>query len=529
MQRLLFVVPLIFFHITLIAQSNIDVLHYKFEIELSDKSDTISGIATIDVKFLSASDSISLDLAGPKQPGSKGMLIYTQHDTDHPYIAIVRGDKVILDLSDTAKAGEERRFIIHYFGIPSDGLIISRNKYGKRTFFSDNWPDRAHHWIPCVDDPSDKASVEFIITAPDHYEVVSNGLLAEERKLPDSRKLTHWKEETPLPTKIMVIGVADFAVDTAGYVHDIPVTSWVFPENKKAGFYDYAQAKNVLAWFVDYIGPFPYKKLANVQSKTMFGGMENAGAIFYNESTVTGTRSEERLLAHEITHQWFGDMVTEKNFSHLWLSEGFATYLANVYLESIHGADRFNKEMKEDKEQVIDFARSSDQPVVDTFSPYMQLLNANSYQKGGWILHMLRRQLGDSIFHAIIRAYYTGYAGKNADTKDFQMICEQVSGKNLETFFHQWLYLPGIPQVEIKWRYDSKKKMVVLAVDQLQKHVFDFPLEIAIEIAGKTKTQQLLINKRSGQFSIPVKTSPVRVTADPGSSLLFESQVIKIR
>ncbi|MBL7742230.1 MAG: M1 family metallopeptidase [Chitinophagaceae bacterium] len=527
MQRLLFVLPLIFFQYTLVAQNNIDVLHYKFEIELSDKSDTISGIATIDVKFLSESGSISFALIGPKQPGSKGMLIYTQHDTLHPFIAIVRDDKVILDLSDTAKAGEERRFIIHYFGVPSDGLIISRNKYGHRTFFSDNWPDRAHHWIPCIDDPSDKASVEFIITAPSHYKVVSNGILQVEKELPDNRKLTHWKEDVPLPTKIMVIGIADFAVDTAGYVNNIPVTSWVFPENKKAGFYDYAQAKDILSYFNNYIGLYPYKKLANVQSKTIFGGMENAGAIFYHENSVTGKRSEERLLAHEIVHQWFGDMATERNFSHLWLSEGFATYLSNIYLESEYGRERMEKEMKEDREQVIDFARSSEQAVVDTISPYMKLLNANSYQKGGWVLHMLRRQLGDSVFRSLIKNYYASYAGKNADTKDFQKICEHTSGKSLETFFRQWLYTPGLPKLEIKWKYDAKKKIVVLSIDQLQKDLFDFPLEIEIQSAKGKRQQSLRVSKRSQLFSLPVKVTPLKVTADPNTSLLFEGSVSK--
>ncbi len=129
--------------------------------------------------------------------------------------------------------------------------------------------------------------------------------------------------------------------------------SWVYPENKKEGFYDYAVAKDILTYHINYIGPYPYKKLANVQSKTSFGGMENAGAIFYAENQLTVYRQEEELLSHEIVHQWFGDMATEKSFAHLWLSEGFATYLTHMYIESKYGTDSLNKEMRIDRDELL--------------------------------------------------------------------------------------------------------------------------------------------------------------------------------
>jgi aminopeptidase N len=254
--------------------------------------------------------------------------------------------------------------------------------------------------------------------------------------------------------------------------------------------------------------------------------MENAGAIFYAESSVTGNGQDEDLLAHEIAHQWFGDMATEKNFSNLWLSEGFATYLANIYLESKYGTDRMDKEMKEDRQQVVDYASTSDRPVVDSISPYKSLLNTNSYQKGGWVLHMLRRQLGDSIFHSIIRNYYAAYAGKNADTRDFQKICEQSSGKDLRSFFQQWLYSPGLPKLQVKWKYNTKKKIVLLTVTQLQKNIFSFPLDIEIKTAtGKSQLKTLPVTRQTQQFSIPLKGKPVKINLDPETSLLFEGSV----
>jgi aminopeptidase N len=226
----------------------------------------------------------------------------------------------------------------------------------------------------------------------------------EESNLKNNLKLTHWKEEISLPTKIMVIGVASFAVNYIGNVNDcIPVSSWVFPENKEAGFYDYAMAKDILNFYINYIGPYPYKKLANVQSKTIFGGMENAGAIFYHENSVVGHREEESLFAHEIVHQWFGDMASEQNFSHLWLSEGFATYLTHIYYETKYGTDEFRTRLITDRNEVIAYLKYADKPIVDSITPRRQLINTNNYARAGWVLHMLRNKVGDTIFHTIIR------------------------------------------------------------------------------------------------------------------------------
>ncbi len=139
---------------------------------------------------------------------------------------------------------------------------------------------------------------------------------------------------------------------------------------------------------------------------------------------------------------------------------------------------------------------------------------------------MLRRQLGDSIFHSIIRNYYAAYAGKNADTRDFQKICEQSSGKDLGSFFQQWLYTPGVPRLQVKWEYDTRKKIVLLTVTQLQKNIFSFPLEIEVKTAAeKPQLKTLLVTRQTQQFSIPLKGKPVKINLDPGTSLLFEGSV----
>ncbi len=240
----------------------------------------------------------------------------------------------------------------------------------------------------------------------------------------------------PLPTKIMVIGVTDFAVNNIGDVDCIPVSSWVYPPDRDSGFAHYAVAKNILEWYIHRIGPYAFEKLANVQSTTIFGGMENAGCIFYYEKSVTA-KGIESLMAHEIAHQWFGDNVTEKDWPHLWLSEGFATYMTDLYLENKYGEDSLKSLLKTQRRQVVGYSVSHKTPVVDTTESkhLMNLLNDNSYQKGAWVLHMLRRKLGDSLFWKGIRTYYKTYAGRNANTTDLEKVFEKVSRPKPANFF----------------------------------------------------------------------------------------------
>lgn len=503
------------------GQNNIDVLHYKFNIGLNDINDTIYGVAEIKVKALQTTSEISFDLDDPNTSGSGMKIQKLQGNFARGHI--YKENKLRIILGQKLSAGDTATITITYSGIPSDGLIISKTKYGRRSFFADNWPNRGHNWIPCHDDPADKASVEFIVTAPDHYQVVANGIQIEETSIGNGFKTTHWKEYTPISTKVMVIGVAHFAVQLTGFVNgNIPVYSWVYPEDRNSGFYDYAMAKDILPFFINNVGPYGYKKLANVQSKTTFGGLENANTIFYSEGSVTGTRKSEGLIAHEIAHQWFGNMATEKSFGHLWLSEGFATYFTILYFENKYGKDTAIKMLREDRQQVLEFSGKSNKAVVDTDeTDYLNLLNPNSYQKGGWVLHMLRSGLGDSVFWRSIRKYYATYAGNVADTRDLQKVFEEVSKKDLGQFFDQWLYTAGQPQLDIQWSYDAREKSVSIDIKQLQKNTFQFPFSLKLKYpTGVTKTEKVSLSKTATSIKIKADQKPVSIIADPDTELL---------
>lgn len=533
---------LVFFFLTgfspcLRAQKNpaVDVQHYRFKIAVNDSDDIIRAEADIDFIARSGGNNVYFDLDARHEAAGKGMQVTGVTEGSRSLRFSQDSGRVYIYYDSPLHPGDKKEVRIAYHGIPADGLIIGRNEFGSRTFFADNWPMRAHYWIPCNDHPSDKASVEFIVTAPCHYRVVGNGVLAEETSLPGKRRLTHWKEDLALPTKVMAIGIADFATQLVGTVDHIPIQSWVFSENRDSGFAQYGVSAHILPFYIRYIGPYPYKKLANVQSKTKFGGLENASNIFYNEKSValrpgdpSGHRIRvEELMAHETAHQWFGDEVTETDWPHLWLSEGFATYLTNLYFESHYGEDTLRARLMRDRKTVTDFYKKRKTPVVDTLGREapMQLLNPNSYQKGGWILHMLRRKLGDRLFREGLRAYYLAYRGGNASTGDFRKVMEQVSRQDLDTFFRQWLYTPGQPTISGKWYYDAPKKIVSVTIGQIQDSLFAFPLQIGIQADDSMAVRTLSIHKRRTTIHIPFPGKPGKLVLDPDVNLLFEGEI----
>ena len=504
---------------------DVDILHYAFNLALSDDSDEIVGSAEVTIRFAKAGiDEFALDLIGVDGNGDTGMTVASVSRDGDPVEHTHATDRLTVSMTTPSTAEERRTYRISYRGIPADGLIIDENKYGDRTFFGDNYPERARHWLPTVDHVSDKATVEWLVTAPNHYQVVGTGSLVERSDLPDGARLTHWSSTVPIPPKVMVIGVARFAVQQVAVVEGVPVQTWVYPQNRDEGFYDYALAERVLRFFDGHIGEFPYAKLANVQSKTRYGGMENASNIFYSEGSVSGTRRGEGLIAHEVAHQWFGDSVTERDWHHNWLSEGFATYFTQLYNEFTFGRDRLQQGMRGARNTVAGFyARNPIPLIAESVTDPNELLNRNAYQKGAWLLHMLRRQIGDEAFWTGIRNYYREYRDSTALTEDLQRVMEEASDQDLEWFFRQWAYVPGHPMLDVTWRYDAAAGRLTVEVEQTQDVVFRFPLDIGIRNdAGHVRTETLNVTERSADFEIDVDTEPDGIVLDPDVWLLFE-------
>lgn len=519
-------------------QPSVDVLHYRFELQLSDDSDEIVGRTLLTVQFLSsASQVLHLDLVGHEVGSAKGMTVTAVQEEGRASRFTHRAQRLSIQLQEPTQAGRQRRFQVDYRGVPGDGLIISNNKYGQRTFFGDNWPDRARHWLPVIDHPYDKATCEFVVTAPDHYQVVANGALQEQSSLAGGRRRTHWRTAAPLASKVMVIGVARFAVQHLDTPRgQIPIQSWAYPEDRRAAFRDLAQARRIVEFFESRLGPFPYAKLANVQSKTRFGGMENAGSIFYAENVFSnGAASSaprnESLIAHEIAHQWFGDSVSEADWHHVWLSEGFATYLAALYLEHRYGRRRLAETMAQSRRRVVQYARRRPESAVidSSIRNLNRLLSPNSYQKGAWVLHMLRRHLGEEDFWASLKEFYRRFRDGNALSADFQAVVEEQSGLKMGWFFQQWLRRAGHPKLQGSWSYDAESRSLELTLLQESNlRPFIFELDVAVRLEGEHPEvrHSVQVDRARSRFSWTLPAPPQAVRFDPDVWLLMESAAV---
>lgn len=506
----------------------IDVLAYRFSFVLSDSTDVIKGNTRIIINFRESIKEFEIDLVKKKATG-KGMTVLSVGPSEVVQsFTHLDNDRIKIFLKGDIKAGTTQSFEIKYEGIPEDGLIIGNNKFGDRVFFGDNWPDRGHHWLACVDHPSDKAAVEFAINAPEQYQVVATGTLMEESNLSGKRKLTRWLEETPVPVKVMTMGIGRFATELSSVVNGIPITTWVYPQERDNGFSDFKVAPEILAFFDRFIGPYSYDKLAHVQSKTRWGGLENASNIFYFENVVNGKNEREGLISHETAHQWFGNSVTEKDWHHVWLSEGFATYLTHVFMEHKYGDARRQTDMAKDRDEIVKSRLTYVHSVVDTTIVALgDLLSINTYQKAAWVLHMLRVKVGDDAFWKGVRSYYQKYQNSNALTIDFQHEVEATYGKPLDTFFKSWIYQGAQPMFYGKWDYDSKKKVAVLNWHQGQNILFDAQLTIAAYFEGETEPRLLTVNLLEPKGKIEVKASkkPIRAVLDPNTNLLFTGKI----
>ena len=509
----------------------IDVLDYRFELALSDRTDEIEGRAAIAFRILRPVREVGFDLDDPAADGGPeagGMVVSSATLAGTALRFRQQDDRLLVALGREAAAGERRRVEVRYRGVPADGFTIGTNRHGERTFFADNWPDRAHHWLPVVDHPSDKATVAFVVTAPAHYQVVATGAFVEAVDLGDGMRRTEWRSRAPVATKVMAVGVARFVRQRQATVDGVPVETWVYPQDREVGLRAFAPGQRVLGAFERRLGDYPYAKLANVQTTTRWGGLENAGNVFYDEDAVDREGGIEGLIAHEVAHQWFGDAVTESDWPHVWLSEGFATYLTACYLEWTYGGERFREQMDRARTRVLSYAAEAPDSVIvpESVPDPRRLLSPNVYQKAAWVLHMLRGEVGDGTFWKGMRTYYERFRDRNASTADFAAVMEEVSGRELEWFFDQWLRRPGVPELEVEWRFDEATSAVELTVAQLGPTIYRLPLDVeAVLDDGRTVRGRVDVEGERTAASLPVPARPERLRIDPDAWLLMRYTV----
>ena len=494
------------------AQSaQVDVLHYAIELTLPREGTEIAAAAELTLlPRVAPLGTLQLDF---------GALTVDDVTVEGARVE-ARAGSGRLDVPVNRTNTEPFRVRVTYHGSPEDGLVLRPNKHGDFGVFADNWPNRAHHWFPAVDHPSDKATVEFVVTAPESFDVVANGTLVETTSLQNGAKRWHWRESTPIPPHCMVVGATQFAVLRVGEDDGVEVSYWLYPRDREHGR-QFGRVVQILDFFGETIGPYPYSKLDIVESSTRFGGMENASAIFLDEKRIQGKEDLERLVAHEVAHQWFGDSVSQRDWYDLWLSEGFATYFAALFFERAAGVPAL-RAMMADARKVYLEAEGSKRPIHDpSITDLTKLLNRLNYQKGAWVLHMLRGVVGDAAFFAGIREYYATYRDRNASTAELRAIMERHAGQSLEWFFRQWIYEAGHPVFTSKWRWEKGK--VLLDVAQTQPGTtFRTPITIELRDAAGTRRERVLIDDRREHFELPSPLRPSAVVLDPDEWILRE-------
>jgi aminopeptidase N len=444
-----------------------------------------------------------------------------------------------IKLENNLPRGTSLVVVVSYHGKPKDGLILTADKAGKPSAVGDNWPNRLHHWIPSFDHPSAKATVTFSVTAPARDLVVANGKLDRVENSSGMSRTWTYTESVPIPPYCMIIAVGDFAVIQPQTQEVTPLSYYVPRPDKSFALQGFAAANPSLKFFSQTVAPYPYEKLALILAATRFGGMENSGAIVFS-NTLFNTRPDapasgvfkirpglRNVVAHEIAHQWFGDSVTEATWADLWLSEGFADYFAGLFIQRYEGESTFQSYMKQEAATYFSYEKKTRSPIHDTETKDLfKLLNANNYQKGAWVLHMLRAELGDAAFFRGIRIYYEAHKNGTATTDDLRTALETASGKNLKEFFARWIYGAGHPDYQLSWRWNSKTGKVTLTLKQLQREPA-FPNAVPIEIVTKGGKRRVVLNPSGKQITEEVKLQgrPTAVSIDPENTILKDARI----
>ena len=390
-----------------------------------------------------------------------------------------------------------------------------------------------HYWFPCYDYPNQKASFELIARVDKGLTAISNGKLLD-KKIEKGLNVFHYSFENISPSYLVSLIVGKY-VKYEQFYDGIPLEYYVYPRyTEKDALRSFGNTPEMLAFFSDYTDyQYPYCKYTQtIIHDFMYSGMENISATTLTERTIHDRRaqtdySSDGLVAHELAHQWYGDLITCRDWSDMWLNEGFATYFTALYFENKLGNDEFLYRMWQ-KQQAVIKAELQKPRILSGKTTW------GVYIKGASVLHMLRNQIGDSLFKDVVRAYTAKYAFKNAETCDLRQIAEDVSGYKLSPFFNQWVFSGGIPELTLSENYDSRKRKLTIEVVQTQDSIkvrpaFQFSCKIGLYLNNdKYVEKTVTISKRDEVFSFNLKQKPKFIVFDAGQVILKKLNLMSL-
>ena len=522
-----------------------DVKHVKLDITLDFEQETVSGTVYTtfsalydDLKTITF-DAIELQIERVMLEGGKELAFSTD------------AKKLIVTLDRPYNYGELFTIAIEYHAKPRTGLHFIKPAPEDPARPVQAWtfgqPRYHSHWFPCHDAPNDRSTTEIIATVPAQFMTISNGELLGVTANGATRT-HHWRQDVPHATYLISLVVGEFAVIEDHYQH-IPVTYYVRPDRKDDARLYMGKTPEMIRFFSEYTGiEYPYNKYAQTVVELFTGAMEHTSATTHSFALLVDKRASldvdvVPVVAHELAHQWFGDLLTCRDWSNGWLNEGFATYFEELWEEHDQGTDYFKKSMLGLKKGYLEEDGYYRRPIV--YHVYhddgFELFDAHLYNKGAWVLHMLRHQLGEAAFKRAIHAYISRYREREVITADLERTFEDVTGRSLPQFFQQWVYSGGYPAFEVNYSWDSEHNMSKVKIKQTQ-HIDDLtpcfvtPVDLAFTIptsdeAAKddntAETRALEMRVMVGEdeqveqtFYVPLERQPVMVRFDPNGWLL---------
>lgn len=519
-----------------------DVQHYVIRVSFDAEKRVVNGDVSIRFKPLENGlrvadfDAVDLDIHSVElQPIGKQLVSQT------------KGESVSVELDRPYAASEVIELRFQYSSKPKKGVyfVDEKRENGKVVHPAQIWtqgePDEARHWFPLFDFPSDKATTEQLITVPKPQVVVGNGELLSSKDNADGTVTFHYKMDVPFSAYLIsfVVGTYSKIEDRYG---DVPLGYYVYPGREAIVPLAYGKTKEMMRIFEDLTGiAFPYNKYdQTIVANFEFGGMENITATTMADSEIAYANFDflrggvEDLVAHELAHSWFGNLVTCRNWAELWLNEGFATYMEAAVREKMYGRKDYMRKILLDAEifKVDDALGKKRFGLFNQEAGNVAALfdrPAITYNKGGAVLHQLREQVGDAAFWKAVNSYLIRNRLGNVETKDLLSEMELASGQELDWFFDQWVYGIGYPKLTVRPVYNARSKTLKLTVAQTQPPgkltpaAYRMPLQVDVRTASGGVTKKVEITKRTEVFSIPVRSKPTEIKLDPAEKIPLKS------
>lgn len=515
-----------------------DVQHYRINISFDWEKRSVTGETTITLQpYASDLQEIELD-AGEMTINSVKL------DSGAPLKYRYEGnEKLYITLDRSYPPQGNITFTVGYSATPRFGLsFIKPNQFDPDRpyqIWSQGQARTNHYWFPCYDHPNDRATSEMIATVDEKYQVISNGKLVEVRNDASAKTRTwHWKMEQPFSSYLISIVVGTYA-EIKGDFKGIPVVSYVYTNQVEEGRVSFNKLPKMVAYFSEQLQfDYPHTKYAQIMVRDFGGAMENITATTMTDTAVHDRRasldvSSEDVVSHELAHTWFGNMITCKDWSQLWLNESFATFFESVWLEHDKSKSDYFYEMHKNQQSYFQaWSQEVRRPIVTMrYSDPDALFDTYAYPRGAAVVNMIRFVLGEELFWKTLCYYLKKHQWQVVETQDLVSAIEEVTGQNLQWFMDQWIYRMGHPEFEINSNYDSHAKKLKLSIKQTQKpddkhpwfespEFFITPVDIAITTSSGEKVHRVLIDRKEIEFAFDADSKPLIINFDKGNYII---------